>query len=143
VRTINSLGRGGTRAWFLNGAFLGRYDLRRCNSRRRASRIHGRNSRPGSTGLKVALIEKSEKLGEPACMWAAFPPSRCLQRRGLRLREAARSAEYGIEWARRRQGELARWLLRAAKTKIITKHVKGLDFLMRKNEVTVISGSEG
>ena len=94
--------------------------------------------RAGQYGLKVALIEKSEKLGG-TCLHVGCIPTKSLsvQRRGLRPSQARRrntalmaSAKAQLNW----QAILDR------KNQIITKHVKGLDFLMRKNKVTVVSG---
>ena len=92
--------------------------------------------RAAQYGLKVALIEKTDKLGGTCLHWGCIPTKSMLFSAELwdHLKHADR---YGIEvdapkvnWG----GVLAR------KNDVITKHTKGLEFLMKKNKITTVQG---
>ena len=93
--------------------------------------------RAGQFGLKTALIEKDSVLGGTCLNVGCIPTKSMLFNAELwdHLKEAK---EYGIELTGEPKLNWASVLLR--KNKIITKHTKGLDFLMRKNKVDVVSG---
>jgi dihydrolipoamide dehydrogenase len=93
--------------------------------------------RAGQFGLKVALIEKTEKLGG-TCLHVGCIPTKALLFNAEVYDHLKHAKEYGIEIS----GESSlNWkTILDRKNQIVTKHVKGLDFLMRKNKVTVISG---
>ena len=93
--------------------------------------------RAGQFGLKTALIEKDSVLGGTCLNVGCIPTKSMLFNAELwdHLKEAK---EYGIELTGEPKLNWASVLLR--KNKIITKHTKGLDFLMRKNKVDVFSG---
>jgi dihydrolipoamide dehydrogenase len=88
-------------------------------------------------GLKVALIEKSDKLGGTCLHWGCIPTKALLFNAEIwdHLKHAA---EYGIEgmgtptlnWA----------AVQKRKDSIIAKHAKGLDFLMKKHKIARIEG---
>ena len=93
--------------------------------------------RAGQFGLKTALIEKDSVLGGTCLNVGCIPTKSMLFNAELwdHLKEAK---EYGIELTGDPKLNWAAVLQR--KNKIITKHTKGLDFLMRKNKVDVVSG---
>ena len=93
--------------------------------------------RAGQYGLKVALIEKSEKLGG-TCLHVGCIPTKSLLFNAEVYDHLKHAKEYGIEGLG--EGQINWQTVLDRKNQIITKHVKGLDFLMRKNKVTVISG---
>jgi dihydrolipoamide dehydrogenase len=93
--------------------------------------------RAGQFGLKTALIEKDSVLGGTCLHVGCIPTKSMLFNAELwdHLKEAK---EYGIELTGEPKLNWDSVLQR--KTKIVNKHTKGLDFLMRKNKVEVISG---
>ena len=93
--------------------------------------------RAGQNGLKVALVEREDKLGGTCLHWGCIPTKAMLF--NAEIFEFVEQAEaYGIEGLGAPKLNWAKVLER--KNGIITKHVKGLDFLMRKNKVTVVRG---
>ena len=92
--------------------------------------------RAAQYGLKVALIEKTDKLGGTCLHWGCIPTKSMLFSAEIwdHLKHADR---YGIEVSEPKlnwQGVLQR------KNDIITKHTKGLEFLMKKNKITTVQG---
>jgi dihydrolipoamide dehydrogenase len=94
--------------------------------------------RAGQLGLKVALIEREPKLGG-TCLHVGCIPTKSILFNAEVYEHLKRAKEYGIEGV----GEVTlNWkAILDRKNQIVTKHVKGLDFLMRKNKVTVIAGT--
>jgi dihydrolipoamide dehydrogenase len=93
--------------------------------------------RAGQYGLKTALIEREKKLGGTCLHWGCIPTKSILFDAEI-YDHLKHAAEHGIEGI----GQVTiNWkTILERKNGIITKHVKGLDFLMRKNKVTVIEG---
>lgn len=93
--------------------------------------------RAGQFGLKTALIEKAERLGG-TCLHVGCIPTKALLFNAEVYDHLKHAKDYGIELA----GETKlNWkTILDRKNQIVTKHTKGLDFLMRKNKVTVVSG---
>ena len=93
--------------------------------------------RGAELGLKVALIEKTDVLGG-TCLHVGCIPTKALLFNAELWDHLKHAGEYGID------GVDARTLnwesVQKRKTAIVTKHTKGLEFLMKKNKVTVISG---
>ena len=93
--------------------------------------------RASQYGLKAALIDANERLGGTCLLWGCIPTKAMLFSAELwdHLKHADR---YGIEGVDARavnwQGVLAR------KDDVITRHTKGLDFLMKKNKIVAIKG---
>jgi dihydrolipoamide dehydrogenase len=93
--------------------------------------------RAAQYGLKVALVDANDRLGGTCLLWGCIPTKAMLFSAELwdHLKHADR---YGIEgvsspklnW----KGVLAR------KDDVISRHVKGLDFLMKKNKITTFKG---
>src|SRR5580698_9647847 len=93
--------------------------------------------RAGQYGLKVALIEKESKLGG-TCLHVGCIPTKSLLFNAEVYDHLKHAKEYGIDGLG--EGTLNWKVILDRKNQIVTKHVKGLDFLMRKNKVTVIPG---
>jgi dihydrolipoamide dehydrogenase len=93
--------------------------------------------RAGQYGLKTALIEKDSRLGG-TCLHVGCIPTKSLLFNAEIYDHLKHAEEYGIEGLG--QGKLNWKKILDRKTQIVTKHTKGLDFLMRKNKVTVIPG---
>jgi dihydrolipoamide dehydrogenase len=93
--------------------------------------------RAAQLGLKVALIEKTDKLGGTCLHWGCIPTKAMLFSAEVwdHLKHAA---AYGIDGV---SAPTLNWdALLKRKNDIITKHTKGLDFLMKKNKITVVRG---
>ena len=94
--------------------------------------------RAGQNGLKVALIEREDKLGGTCLHWGCIPTKAMLFNAEI-WEYMEHAADYGIEGLGKPTLNWGKVLER--KNAIIAKHVKGLDFLMRKNKVTVVRGA--
>jgi dihydrolipoamide dehydrogenase len=93
--------------------------------------------RAGQYGLKVALIDAAEKLGG-TCLHVGCIPTKSLLFNAEIYDYLKHAKEYGIEGLG--EGTLNWQSVLDRKNGIVAKHVKGLDFLMRKNKVTVVNG---
>jgi dihydrolipoamide dehydrogenase len=93
--------------------------------------------RAGQYGLKAALIEKEPKLGG-TCLHVGCIPTKSLLFNAEVYDYVKAAKEYGIEGLG--EGKVNWQSVLDRKNGIIAKHVKGLDFLMRKNKVTVVAG---
>ena len=93
--------------------------------------------RAGQYGLKVALIEKESRLGG-TCLLVGCIPTKALLFNAEIYDHFKHAKEYGLDGL----GEATvNWrTILDRKNGIVAKHVKGLEFLMRKNKVTVIPG---
>jgi len=92
--------------------------------------------RAAELGLKVAVVEKDPKLGG-TCLHVGCIPTKALLQNAEVLAYIRDAKEYGItcgapvvDWA----------VVQERKNKIISKHAKGLEFLMKKHKVETISG---
>lgn len=93
--------------------------------------------RAGQYGLKVALVEESEKLGG-TCLHVGCIPTKSLLFNAEIYDYLKHAKEYGIEGLG--DGQLNWKSVLDRKNQIVAKHTKGLDFLMRKNKITVVQG---
>ena len=93
--------------------------------------------RAGQLGLKVALIEKTDKLGG-TCLHVGCIPTKAMLFSAEVWDHLKHAESYGIEGVSAPKLNWANVLKR--KNDIITKHTKGLDFLMKKNKITVARG---
>ncbi len=93
--------------------------------------------RAGQYGLKVALVEREKKLGG-TCLHVGCIPTKSLLFDAEVYDHLKNATEHGIEGV----GKVTiNWkTILDRKNGIITKHVKGLDFLMRKNKIAIIEG---
>ena len=88
-------------------------------------------------GLKTALIESSDKLGG-TCLHVGCIPTKALLFNAEIWDHLKHAAEFGIagigtptlDWA----------AVQKRKNGIIAKHVKGLEFLMKKHKIAMIAG---
>ena len=92
--------------------------------------------RAGQYGLKAALIEKQPRLGG-TCLLVGCIPTKALLHTADVWDYFKDSEAQGIQ-CKDPQLNYSRVLDR--KNKIVTKHSKGIEFLMRKNKVDVIKG---
>ena len=93
--------------------------------------------RAGQYGLKTALIEKDPYLGG-TCLHVGCIPTKALLFNAELWDHLKDAQEYGIEGVASRKLNWEAVLER--KTKIVDKHAKGLQFLMRKNKVETVRG---
>jgi dihydrolipoamide dehydrogenase len=93
--------------------------------------------RAAQLGLKVAIIEKTDKLGGTCLHWGCIPTKAMLFSAEVwdHLKHAS---SYGIDGV---SSPTLNWEnLLKRKNDIVLKHTKGLDFLMKKNKITVVRG---
>ncbi len=93
--------------------------------------------RAGQYGLKTALIEKDPYLGG-TCLHVGCIPTKALLFNAELWDHLKDAKEYGIEGVNARKLNWDAVLER--KTKVVDKHAKGLQFLMRKNKVDTVKG---
>jgi dihydrolipoamide dehydrogenase len=92
--------------------------------------------RAGQFGLKTALIEKAPKLGG-TCLHVGCVPTKCLLHTAGVWDYFMHPEEEGITC----QAPVLHFPnVLDRKAKIISKHAKGIEFLMKKNKVEVIAG---
>ncbi len=93
--------------------------------------------RAGQLGLKPCLIEKNEKLGG-TCLQVGCIPTKALLFNAEIYDHLKAGKGFGIEGL---DGAKVNWAtIQDRKNKIVQKHTKGLEFLMRKNKVEVVKG---
>ncbi len=93
--------------------------------------------RAGQLGLKVALIEKNDKLGG-TCLHVGCIPTKALLFNAEIWDHLKSGKELGITGV---EGAKLDWAaIQQRKNKIVMKHTKGLEFLIRKNKVNTIEG---
>ncbi len=92
--------------------------------------------RAGQLGLKTALIEKDKKLGG-TCLHRGCIPTKSLLYTAELYSHILHAAEFGIDltspsvnWAQAQKH----------KQKVVDKGAAGIDFLMKKNKITVVKG---
>ena len=93
--------------------------------------------RAGQYGLKTALIEKDGFLGG-TCLHVGCIPTKALLFNAELWDHLKDAKEFGIEGVDARKLNWA--AVQERKAKIVTKHAKGLEFLMRKNKVETVKG---
>ena len=93
--------------------------------------------RAGQYGLKTALIEKDGFLGG-TCLHVGCIPTKALLFNAELWDHLKDAKEFGIEGVDARK---LNWTaIQDRKSKIVAKHAKGLEFLMKKNKVQTIQG---
>lgn len=93
--------------------------------------------RASQYGLKTALIETTDKLGG-TCLHVGCVPTKALLFSAEVMDHAKHGTEYGIDNV---GGATVNWQqVLKRKQGIIDKHVGGLNYLMKKNKITVITG---
>ena len=94
--------------------------------------------RAAQLGLKVAIVER-DRLGGTCLNRGCIPSKALLETADLLHRVTAQGAEFGLT-----QGEqvgLDYPVLGKRRDAVIDKHVKGVEFLMKKNGISVLHGS--
>ncbi len=94
--------------------------------------------RGAELGLKVALIDNAPRLGG-TCLHVGCIPTKALLFNAEIWDHLKHAADFGLASIGTPSLDWSAVLKR--KDSIITKHVKGLEFLMKKNKVTVIAGT--
>jgi dihydrolipoamide dehydrogenase len=93
--------------------------------------------RAGQLGLKAAIIEKGDRIGG-TCLLVGCIPTKALLFNAEIYDHLKAGKEFGIEGT---ESAKLNWAtIQARKNKIVQKHVKGLEYLMRKNKVDVVKG---
>ncbi|MBV9574263.1 MAG: dihydrolipoyl dehydrogenase [Acidobacteriales bacterium] len=93
--------------------------------------------RAGQYGLKTALIEKDPFLGG-TCLHVGCIPTKALLFNAELWDHLKNAAEFGIEGVDNRK---LNWsAIQGRKSQVVSKHAKGLEFMMRKNKVDVVKG---
>ena len=93
--------------------------------------------RAGQWGLKTALIEKDNVLGG-TCLHVGCIPTKALLFNAEIWDHLKEAKEYGVDLGAAPKLNWTSVIDR--KSRIVAKHAKGLEFLMRKNKVETISG---
>ncbi len=92
--------------------------------------------RAGQLGLKTGLVEKDDKLGG-TCLHVGCIPTKALLFNAEVYDHITNAKEFGIQ-----TGEVSLdWAaVQARKDKVVKKHAKGIEFLMKKNKVDTLRG---
>jgi dihydrolipoamide dehydrogenase len=93
--------------------------------------------RAGQYGLKTALLEKDGFLGG-TCLHVGCIPTKALLFNAELWDHLKDAKEFGIEGVDTRKLNWA--AIQDRKSKIVAKHAKGLEFLMKKNKVETVRG---
>ncbi len=94
--------------------------------------------RAAQLGLKVAIVER-DKLGGTCLNRGCIPSKALLETADLLHRVTAQGAEFGL--TRSEQVGLDYPALGKRRDAVIDKHVKGVEFLMKKNGIAVLQGN--
>lgn len=92
--------------------------------------------RAGQLGLKVALVEKDKRLGG-TCTLRGCIPTKALLMSAHVYEQMQHAASFGVQAS---DIQLAFADVQKRKEKIVLKNSKGVEFLMKKNKVTLFKG---
>ena len=95
--------------------------------------------RAAELGLTVALIEKEQKLGG-TCLHVGCIPTKALLFNAEVWDHVQHGAEFGLNFAGGTAPSLDWAAVQGRKNAIIAKHVKGLEFLVKKHKVARVAG---
>jgi dihydrolipoamide dehydrogenase len=93
--------------------------------------------RGSQLGLKVALVEKDKRLGGTCTLRGCIPTKQLLMSAHY-YEKAQHLADFGIELS---EIKLAFANVQKRKEKVVMKNSKGIEFLMKKNTITVFKGT--
>lgn len=96
--------------------------------------------RGAELGLKVALIDNAPKLGG-TCLHVGCIPTKALLFNAELWDYLKDASEFGIKFGDAGAPQLDWAAVLTRKNSIIAKHVKGLEFLMKKHKIAVIAGT--
>src|SRR4051812_13363458 len=92
--------------------------------------------RAGQLGLKTALVERDKRLGG-TCLHRGCIPTKSLLWTAELYSHVLHASEFGVDL----QNPVINWAnAHKHKDKAVTKGASGIDFLMKKNKVTVVKG---
>jgi dihydrolipoamide dehydrogenase len=93
--------------------------------------------RAGQLGLKVAMVEKDARLGGTCTLRGCIPTKQMLQSAHI-YEQMQHAADFGVQAT---GIQLAFEDVQKRKNKVVLKNVKGIEYLMKKNKVTVFKGA--
>ncbi len=93
--------------------------------------------RAGQLGLKAAIVEKDTRLGGTCTLRGCIPTKQMLMSAHV-FEQMKHAADFGVQAS---GIQLAFADVQKRKDKVVLKNSKGIEFLMKKNKVTVIKGT--
>jgi len=93
--------------------------------------------RAAQLGLKVALVEKDKRLGGTCGLRGCIPTKQLLMSAHI-YEQMQHAADFGVQAS---GIQLAFADVQKRKDKVVMKNAKGVEYLMKKNKVTVFKGS--
>ncbi len=93
--------------------------------------------RGSQLGLKVALVERDKRLGGTCTLRGCIPTKQLLMSAHY-YEKAQHLAEFGVQMS---EVKLAFADVQKRKEKVVMKNSKGIEFLMKKNTITVFKGT--
>jgi dihydrolipoamide dehydrogenase len=93
--------------------------------------------RAGQLGLKVAIIEKDARLGGTCTLRGCIPTKQMLMSAHV-FEQMQHAADFGVQAS---GIQLAFADVQKRKEKVVMKNSKGIEYLMKKNKVTVFKGT--
>jgi len=93
--------------------------------------------RGAQLGLKVALVEKDKRLGGTCTLRGCIPTKQLLMSAHI-YEQMQHAADFGV---RASDIQLAFADVQKRKERVVTKNSKGIEFLMKKNKITVFKGT--
>ena len=93
--------------------------------------------RAGQLGLKAAIVEKDTRLGGTCTLRGCIPTKQMLMSAHI-LEQMKAAADFGVQAS---GIQLAFADVQKRKDKVVLKSVKGIEYLMKKNKVTVFKGT--
>lgn len=93
--------------------------------------------RAGQLGLKAAIVEKDTRLGGTCTLRGCIPTKQMLMSAHI-LEQMKHAADFGVQAS---GIQLAFADVQKRKDKVVLKSVKGIEYLMKKNKVTVFKGT--
>src|SRR5438132_19354 len=93
--------------------------------------------RAGQLGLKVAMVEKDARLGGTCTLRGCIPTKQMLMSAHV-YEQMQHAADFGVQAS---GIQLAFADVQKRKDKVVLKNTKGIEYLMKKNKVTVFKGT--
>jgi dihydrolipoamide dehydrogenase len=93
--------------------------------------------RAGQLGLRTAIVEKDTRLGGTCTLRGCIPTKQMLMSAHV-FEQMKHAADFGVQAS---EIQLAFADVQKRKDKVVTKNSKGIEFLMKKNKVTVLKGT--
>jgi dihydrolipoamide dehydrogenase len=93
--------------------------------------------RAAQLGLKTAIVEKDKRLGGTCTLRGCIPTKQLLQSAHV-YEQMQHAADFGVQAT---GIQLAFADVQKRKDRVVTKNSKGIEFLMKKNKITVFKGT--